>query len=323
MAKRPLEFTIIKLSPHGRWGGVEQIVEGVKLAEELGYDAINMPDHLVLPQTSATPLPDVWYDNFVIAAHLAAVTKRIRFLFFILVIPYRHPIHTAKLLATLDAVSKGRITVGAGIGWLRGEFEALGVPFTKRGALTEEYLRAMRALWTEERPTFQGKTIKFTDVSFNPKCYQQPHIPIWIGGSAPLAIPRMVELGEDWLPWMPGSDEEMRGHIVTIKEQLAAAERDADQFGFATAVSIGPRDAYTPHPSAAQDIGHRRGAGAAAGPLPYEQQAIIEAIARKQEDGFNHFTISFGWESPLELMRHMEWFAARVLPSFRGAAVHS
>lgn len=318
-AKAPLEFTVVKLSPHGRWGGTDKIIEGVRLAEELGFDSINMPDHVILPQIPGQPpLPDVWYDNFVLASHLAALTKRIRFLFFILVIPYRHPVHVAKQLATLDVLSGGRVSLGAGIGWLKGEFEALGVPFHKRGAMTEEYIKAMKVLWTEERATFHGEFVDFTDVSFNPKCIQKPHIPIWIGGSAPLVIPRIVELGDGWLPWMAGPADEMRQHVRTIREQLKAAGRNPETFGFSAGVGIGEADTYSPHPSAAQDIGHRPVPATPVRRLGFEPQAVIEAIEKKRDDGFNHINISFGWKSPDELMRNMEWFAAKVMPSFKG-----
>ena len=167
---KPLLFSPFKLSPHGRWGGIGAIVEATKLADELGFYSINMPEHIILPQDpAAPPLEDVWYDNFVVASHLGAVTTRIRFLLYAMIIPYHEPMVAAKQLATLDQVTEGRVICGTGVGWLKGELEALGVPHEKRGAITDEYLEAMRELWTQDTASYDGRYVNFAGMSFNPK----------------------------------------------------------------------------------------------------------------------------------------------------------
>jgi alkanesulfonate monooxygenase SsuD/methylene tetrahydromethanopterin reductase-like flavin-dependent oxidoreductase (luciferase family) len=111
-----------------------------------------------------------------------------------LIIPYREPIITAKILATLDALSGGRLTLGAGAGWMEEEFAALGLSnFAERGAITNEYLLLFKELWTKENPEFHGKYVKVSDVGFLPKPLQRPHPPIWIGGHSPagLAVSRI------------------------------------------------------------------------------------------------------------------------------------
>src|SRR5262249_50707546 len=157
---------------------------------------------------------------------------------------------TAKALATLDHVSGGRVTLGAGAGWLKGEFELLGVPFEKRGAITDEYLRAMKALWTEERPSFHGQFVNFEDASFLPKCLQQPHIPIWIGGNSAAALRRAVAHGSGWAP-LQGALGKLAQDVVTIKDGLARAGRDPERFEFAYGFNIGKRSTWKPHASAA------------------------------------------------------------------------
>ena len=119
----------------------------------------------------------------------------------VLVVPYRNPLTTAKMLATIDVLSKGRVILGAGVGWLREEFEALGAPaFEERGRVTDEYLRVMRAVWTKDPVTVEGRYVKFRDVHALPKPVQRGGIPIWIGGHTDAAIKRAAMLGDAWHP---------------------------------------------------------------------------------------------------------------------------
>ena len=147
-------------------------------------------------KSGVPPVSTVWYDGFVLGAHLAAMTRRIRMVFNVLVVPYRPAIVLAKLVSTLDVVSGGRLTLGVGAGWIKGEFKALNIPYAERGAITSETLRAMKVLWTEEHPSFEGRYTSFSNIAFEPKCLQQPHVKIWIGGSGAAPLQRAVELGD-------------------------------------------------------------------------------------------------------------------------------
>jgi probable F420-dependent oxidoreductase len=110
-------------------------------------------------------------------------------------------VHTAKIAATIDVLSEGRMVVGIGAGWLREEFEALGAPpFEERGRVTDEYLQAFKILWTEDNPRFEGRHVRFANVSFLPKPVQQPHPPIWVGGESPAALRRTARYGDVWFP---------------------------------------------------------------------------------------------------------------------------
>lgn len=184
-----------------------------KRAEELGFGHLGLSDHVVLTEHVTTPYPYTknrkWFaqdtgeclDQLTALSFVAAATTDIRLLTSVMVLPHRHPILSAKMLATIDHLSGGRLTVGVGAGWMREEIELLGAPsYERRGQLSDEYIGAFRALWSQERPAFEGDFIEFSDVLFAPKPVQQPGPPIWIGGEARPARRRAGVLGDGWYP---------------------------------------------------------------------------------------------------------------------------
>ena len=181
--------------------------------EALGYDYLTLTDHVVLPDLAAPGYPysesgefmsgdpAVRHELLTGMAWVAAKTERIRLVAAVLVVPHRQAVLAAKMLSTIDVLSGGRLTVGIGTGWLEVEFNAVvTTPFAERGAVTDEYLAAFRALWTEERPRFDGKYVRFADIVFEPKPAQRPHPPIWVGGEAPPALRRAARYGQAWYP---------------------------------------------------------------------------------------------------------------------------
>lgn len=183
------------------------ILEAARRGDEEGWDTLWLSDHVLVPNTPEQQHRRVFYEPLALAGHLAAATRRVRIGTSVLVIPYRHPIVTAKQIATVDALSGGRLIVGVGAGGLAEEFAILGVPFHRRGRLTDEYLRVMRELWTSDDPQFAGETVAFDNVSFAPKPAQRPAPPILVGGNSPHAIRRAVELGDGWHPTYLPLDE--------------------------------------------------------------------------------------------------------------------
>ncbi|HEV7735442.1 MAG TPA: LLM class F420-dependent oxidoreductase [Candidatus Binatia bacterium] len=170
-------------------------------AEEEGFESIWTGEHVVMPVRDnpvPTPPETPFLDSIVSLTHVAAVTSRIRIGTGILVLPHHNPVVLAKALASLDVVSGGRLIAGFAAGYVEPEFRALGVDFHKRGAITDEYLRAIRALWTEEVPHFDGRFAAFADVRFEPKPVQRPHPPIIVGGHAPPALARAAREGNGW-----------------------------------------------------------------------------------------------------------------------------
>jgi probable F420-dependent oxidoreductase len=217
-----------------------------KEAERLGFDSVVFSEHLVTPLIGdEPPIGQTWpelYVLYVLAAYLAGITSRLSFLLYATVVPYRHPILQASQIATLDQVSHGRLTLVAGIGWLRDEFDALGVPFAHRGARTDVYLAAMRGLWTQEEFAFDGRYVSFAKVAREPKCFQSPHVPIWIVGVGPHVTQRIIDFGTGWGAPIPWPIDKLARHVTRIKHAVAEAGRDPEALRFAAGLSFGPPD---------------------------------------------------------------------------------
>ena len=204
----------ISLPGRGPLAKPDQALAIAAKADALGYASIFVTDHVVLPASMARSvypysstgqLPggaaQDYLEPLAMLGCLARVTRRARLGTSVLVIPYRHPVVTAKMLATIDRISGGRVILGAGVGWLREEFEALGAPpFEARGAVTDEYLRLMRAAWTTDPVTFEGRWARVRAVHALPKPLQPGGIPVWIGGHTDAALRRAAGLGDGWHP---------------------------------------------------------------------------------------------------------------------------
>jgi probable F420-dependent oxidoreductase len=140
-------------------------------------------------------------EQFTLLAYLAAISSNARLITAVAVVPYRGAVHTAKIAATIDVLSQGRMVLGVGAGWLKEEFEALNSPpFEERGRVTDEYLQALKILCSEDDPHFEGQHVRFANLSFLPKPVQKPHPPIWVGGESAPALRRAVRYGDTWFP---------------------------------------------------------------------------------------------------------------------------
>jgi probable F420-dependent oxidoreductase len=173
----------------------------VVAAEEVGFESVWTGEHVALPVEGnpvPTPAETPFLDSVVALTRAAALTKRIRLGTGILVLPHHNPILVAKTLASLDVLSGGRVIAGFAAGYAEPEFRALGVRFDRRGAITDEYLPAIRALWTEEVPRFEGRFARFDGIRFEPKPIQKPHPPIIVGGTAAPALARAARFGDGW-----------------------------------------------------------------------------------------------------------------------------
>ena len=164
--------------------------------EALGFHSLWLADHIVIPRQVRSPYPyaadraspfdpdQPFYEPLSVLNFLAGCTEKVRLGMHVLIVPYRPAVYTAKILASIDALSGGRLIVGVGTGWMEEEFKALGLStFRQRGAVTNEYLQAYKELWTKDDPLFRGTYVQFSGVGFQPKPMQQPHPPIWVGGS--------------------------------------------------------------------------------------------------------------------------------------------
>ena len=162
---------------------------------------------------------------------MAGQTSTLQLATSVTIVPYRNPIVTTKAFATIDVLSKGRVVVGVRVGWMREEFEALGsAPFEERGAVTDEYLRAFKELWTSDNPKFEGKYCRFSDIVFLPKPVQKPHPPIWVGGESPAALRRTAEFGNGWYPLRSNPDFPL-GEPKQLEDALGRLATQGRRFG--------------------------------------------------------------------------------------------
>lgn len=206
------------MSPWEPEASPEDILRVARKADECGWDWLTVPEHIVMPKPMAPVMGPRFPEGIVAAALLAGATKRIKVLTYILVLPYRNAVLLAKQVATADFLSGGRIILGTGSGHLGREFEVLNVPYNERGRITDEYILAIKELWTSPDPSFQGRYVQFDEIVFEPKPVQKPHPPILIGGNSRPAMRRAANLGDGWLPWLI-TKEQLPACLSYIHEQ--------------------------------------------------------------------------------------------------------
>jgi probable F420-dependent oxidoreductase len=188
----------------------EDLAANARLAEELGFESVWMGEHLGFPLEFKSTYPydesgkppvrndAMIHDPLIVFAYLAAVTSSIKLATGVYILPLRNPFSVAKAIASLDQLSNGRFLFGVGIGWLKEEFEWVGMDWDNRARRGNEMLKLLEALFTQEVPAFKGKTVSTQDFYFNPKPVQQPHPPYIIGGNTDAAIKRACRLGDGW-----------------------------------------------------------------------------------------------------------------------------
>ncbi len=231
------------LPVHGPLATPENLSTLAERGEEMGFDIVSVSDHVVIPRAIDSTYPysesgqysggesGVCLEQVTTLAFIAARTHRVKLLTSVMVVPQRPAVLTAKMLASLDVLSNGRLIFGAGAGWMREEFEALAAPsFEQRGKVTDEYLQAFKELWTNERPEFQGQYTRFKDVAFKPKPVQRPHPPVWIGGESPAALRRVVRAGDAWYP-IGSNPRHPMGTLAQLQTAVERLHRMADEVG--------------------------------------------------------------------------------------------
>ena len=207
----------------------DTVVRRARLAEEAGFESLWVGDHIALPSGLADPPVEPRIEAVVALTYMAALTTRVRLCFGVLVLPQRQPVLLAKQLASIDVLSKGRLTVGVGVGYVEPELRALGASLADRGARTDEYLDAMRALWDEPVPSFEGRFVSFADVIERPRPVQRPHPPIVVGGESPSAYRRAVRSGNGWYGW--DLDLERTAEAIAALRETASRQQRPDGLG--------------------------------------------------------------------------------------------
>ena len=213
-------------------------------AEAAGFHSVMIADHIVFPTEVRSKYPYTVdgafpgvgdaLEQLTLMSFIAAKTERLRLVTSVMVLPHRNPVVTAKMLASIDVLSKGRVTVGVGVGWMREEFEALGAPdFDRRGAVSNEYLEIFKTLWTQDVASFDGEFYRFGNLRCEPHPVQKPHPPIWIGGHSRAALKRTARYGNGWHPVganaaVPLPPEELARSLGDLRQLMAAEDRDFD-----------------------------------------------------------------------------------------------
>ena len=246
----------------------EPLIAFARRAEALGYDSLWVSDHVVVPWRIASrypynatgdfPLPPAgdFLEPLTALALVAGVTERIALGTSVMVLPHRHPVLAAKMLATLDHLAPGRVICGAGVGWMREEIELLGVPYARRGTWSDEAIRVMRACWTEERAAFAGEFFRFDPVGCRPRPANGT-IPIWIGGHTDRAFRRVVELGDGWHAAFPKRSD-MAEALTRLRGACAKAGRAPGTLTISARMGLGskqPADQTLAEVRALRDLG--------------------------------------------------------------------
>ena len=300
----------------------ETLREIATTAEKLGYGYLTISDHIVVPRKIDPNYPysengefrwksdgDVdCMEQFTLLAWMAAITIKIRIMTSVIVVPHRNPLFMAKSIATTDVLSGGRVTLGCGVGWMHEEFEALNLPeFSKRGAVTNEYLDVMKVAWSNENPSYDGSYFKFANVDLEPRPIQKPHPPIWIGGESMAAIRRVVSHGDAWYPF--GSNPKYRmdkietyaARLDKLKRCCEAAGRDPSNITLAYNCAF-----HSAQPKEQLEGGRKLFTGTA------EQRA--EDIGMLGEKGVSNIIINVASNNKNEMLARMEEFAVNVMP---------
>ncbi len=300
------------LPTRGQTAAPEALETLIARAEELGFSSVVIADHIVFPVTIKSKYPYTVSGAFPgqgdaleqlsLMAFVAGKSRTLRLISSVMILPHRNPVVTAKMLATIDVLSRGRVTVGVGVGWLREEFEALGAPdFDRRGAVSDEYLRIFKVLWTQDPASYQGEFYRFDSVRCLPHPAQKPHPPIWVGGHSKAALRRVARLGDGWHPVganpaVPLRPPELRASLDDLRRLTEAEGRDFSALTISYKAPI-------------YDPGQGVDGGAERRPFSGSQQAIADDIGTFGGLGVSELIFDFRSDSLAESLDRMARFA--------------
>jgi probable F420-dependent oxidoreductase len=300
----------------GRASSREGLIDAARNAEQLGFSTVWAADRIIIPWRIETPYGYSWSDRFIVPpdkpflepltalAFLAGATERIRLGVSVLVMPYREPVHWAKVASTIDWLSKGRFILGVGVGWMEEEFRALGRGhlFPERAAVGEEQIEVARNLFSAEHCTHHGRYYDYEDIAFYPKAYdEQSPIPIWCGGESRIAQRRAGRHGDAWFPYFarvtPG---ELAARFANVRRHAEEAGRDPESVRLNCCLSI----EITEEP-VEQEEDRLRG-------TPEQVSAALSAFA---DVGVEHLALQFLVGRYPERLEQMRRFAGEVMLS--------
>ncbi len=304
------------LPNHGPTAQPGPLAEIARRGDALGFQYMVVGDHILVLRNIESPYPYTvggdfppagsgeYFEQLTLLTFLAGITSNVRLVPSVMIVPYRNPLLAAKILATLDVLSQGRLTLGVGVGWMEEEFVALDAPpFAERGAVTNEYLLAFKELWTSDNPTFDGKYYQFSDIAFLPKPVQKPHPPIWVGGQSRPAIRRAAELGNGWhpvgaIPAAPLEPEELAQNMVTLRRFAERAGRDPGEIDVAMKAPL-----YDPALSSRES--RRRFSG--------DPEQVAHDVQTYADTGVSQIIFDIRSADLSETTERMAWFAEEII----------
>lgn len=289
--------------------------------EAMGFDHISVTDHLIVPRRIASDYPytddgkfpgeaeGFAFEQFAVLSYLAALTTRAKLITAITVVPHRGAVAAAKTISTIDVLSGGRTVLGVGAGWMREEFDALGVPdFDARGRVTDEYIAAYKELWTSDTPAFNGTHVNFDNISFLPKPVQAGGPPIWVGGESGPAMRRTAKLGDVWFPifhnprHLMNTAERYRAGVAKMRQTAEKQGRDPATIGLAVfAIKYSGKPTYDAETGARELM---------TGP----PEAIVEDLQELAEVGVTDVVLNFHRATMEKTLDGMRTFIEEIAP---------
>lgn len=280
-------------------GGAE-VGRAMALADQLGFHRCMLGEHFVVPRAHVELSGDHYFHTTVALGFIAGQTQRMKLSSSVALLPLQHPIVQAKAWSSLDWLSGGRAEPFFGVGWLKEEFDLLGVDFHARGRMADEYVAAIIALWTQAEPSFAGRTISFRDVAFAPKPVQRPKPPIWFGGDAEPVLKRVARFGDGWSPFRT-PPERFPECLDFIKQQPGYDGRPIEAFFALEMLNVGARHEVLDDPRA---------------PGTRDAQKIIDQIGWLARLGITETIVPLppgidGFEAYADRLR---WVASEIMP---------
>jgi len=311
-------FQLMLRGPAASGEGLSSIVEQ---GEANGFDVVAPNDHIVVPNGIESHYPytedGVWpgavvgecHEQLTALAYISGRTERIKLLTSVMVVPYRAPVLTAKIIATADVLSEGRLIVGVGAGWMAEEFQAVGAPeFLKRGKVTDEYLRIFSILWGSSNLKYEGEFAGFSDILFEPRPVQKPHPPIWIGGESKAALRRVARLGDGWYPvannpkYRIANPDDLKARLNILREICDEEGRDFGELDIAF---------FYTGPVVPKEQRHEQGRRMLMTGSPAD---IAEDISKFEAVGLGTMVMIFQRPELAQTLEEMEWFSSEVMP---------
>jgi probable F420-dependent oxidoreductase len=302
----------------GRAASRQTLMEAAQQAEALGFDSVWAADRLVIPWKIETTYPyskeatfivppdRPFFDTMTCLAFLAGCTERIQLGMSVMVLPYRHPLHWARIATTIDQLSTGRFILGVGVGWMEEEFAAMNAPFKERGKVSDEQLALVKQLWTDEHISFHGQYYNVDDIAFLPKGYRRPSLPIWVGGEGKHAQRRAGRHGDAWFPYFVRvTPQELAAGFASVRSEAKKAGRDPDEVELACCLPL----ELTPA-AGAKITDYLRGS--------IEQ--VVDRLKEFIDIGVVHIGLQFMIPHYPERKEQIERFAREALPALKAYA---